>query len=76
MKKLAFLEYTFMFDPNDTFTSISEFERQFAVFLATKNMQAEIVNTVGGAPGKRVMLIQNMEKLDKMANDQNRNKKR
>lgn len=69
-KTLAFLEYTFIFEPGaETWTRGMEFEKDLADFLAAHKLDADVVNTVGGT-GRRVLYISSMEKLDKMRQDE------
>jgi hypothetical protein len=56
-KKLAFLEYSFIFDPVDTWSNLSQFEGQLAQFFMMHGLEAEIVPTVGGQSGRRIMSI-------------------
>lgn len=55
-KQIAYLEYTFIFDPSMTFQSGTRFERELADFFNSKNMEAEVIETVGNA-SRRVLLI-------------------
>lgn len=57
MKNLAFLEYIFMFDPNDTWSHLYEFENQLAKFFSSHNMEAQIIKTVEGGSTRRILLI-------------------
>lgn len=60
MKRLAFLEYTFIFDPETTWDSGSNFERDLADFFGAHGLEAQIVETVGGT-GRRVLVISRAE---------------
>ena len=63
MKKIAILEYSFLFEPGtQTWTRGSEFETDLADFLAAHGLEANIVDTVGGS-GRRVMYIQAIEMM-------------
>ena len=70
MKQLAFLEYTYVFQPgSETWQRGFEFEKDLADFFAAHGLEATIVETVGGT-GRRVIYIERMDKLDKMRQDQ------
>lgn len=59
-RKIAVLEYSFIFDPSDTWSSGYEFENQLADYFAAHGIEAEIVETAGGT-GRRVIFMQRME---------------
>lgn len=68
MKKLAFLEYTFVFEPDaNTWGSGSEFETDLTNFFAVHGLYATNVQTAGGN-ARRLIYIQSMDKLDKLRN--------
>ena len=46
--KLVYLEYTFLFDPSETWPRLSQFETELAKFLATKGLIAEPVRDILG----------------------------
>lgn len=58
MKQYAFLEYTFMFEPSGTWPHLYEFEKDLARFFSEHGFEAEIMKTVEGQSGKRILLIQ------------------
>lgn len=58
---LIFLDYTFLFDTNTTFAHLYEFERILTQFLDSRQLQAEVIKSVEGAPSKRVMFITKKE---------------
>lgn len=53
---LALLEYLILFKPSETWSNISTFESDLAVFMKAKGLQAEIVSPVG-MPTRRVIYI-------------------
>lgn len=55
-KQIAYLEYTFIFDPSEAWQSGSKFERDLADFFAAHGFEAEVVETVGNA-SRRVLSI-------------------
>jgi hypothetical protein len=57
MKQPVFLEYTFLFDSSETWSHLSQFEADLADFFSVHEYQAEIVKTVGGQSGKRIMML-------------------
>ncbi len=57
MKRLAVLEYTFLFEPESTYQHLFQFESDLAKFFDAKEMQAEVLKTVEGSGVKRMMYI-------------------
>lgn len=57
MKDLALLEYGFLIEPSETWSSASEFESSFNDYLNEHGMKAKIVNSVGNHAGRRVLYI-------------------
>jgi len=71
--RLAFLEYTFVFQPGaQTWQRGFEFEKDLADFLAAHGLEAKIIETIGGT-GRRVVLVEKMDKLDKARDGQTTN---
>lgn len=65
MKKLAILEYSFLFNPENTWSTGYDFEVDLSVFFKTHGFNAEIVETTGNS-GKRIICLSKMDKLDEM----------
>lgn len=57
MNKLAFLEYIFMFNPEESWGHLYEFENQLAKFFTAQGLEAQIVKTVEGSGSRRILLI-------------------
>jgi hypothetical protein len=55
-KQIAYLEYTFIFDPSETFQSGTKFEKFLSDFFNDMGYEAEVVETVGNA-SRRVLSI-------------------
>jgi hypothetical protein len=67
-KQLAFLEYTFVFEPGaQTWQRGFEFEKDLADFLAAHGLDASITETIGGT-GRRVIFIEGMDKMADLLN--------
>ena len=65
---IAYLEYVFLIDPVNSFTSLTGFENALQEFFTTKGLEAQVVNAVQGTLSKRVMFItkkQEMPVMDK-----------
>ena len=60
---LEFLEYTFMIDTSNTFSSIYEFEKLLTEFLATRGLEAKNITSVHGAPAKRIIFITKKQEI-------------
>lgn len=70
-KTLAFLEYTFIFEPgSETWTRGLEFEKDLTDFLAAHGLVGEIIETIGGT-GRRVIFIEKMDKFDELRGQAN-----
>ena len=63
MKKIAFLEYVFMFDPSKTWSHLSEFEATLAKFFSGMNMEVEIMLPIGEKQDRRILYIRNKEEI-------------
>ena len=63
MKNMVILEYLFMFNPSDTWSHLYEFEKSLTEFFNSKGLEAEVVKTVEGSPGRRMLVIKKREVL-------------
>ena len=52
---LVFLEYSFMFNPDEAWQHVNQFEQDFAKFLDERGFEAETIKGVG--VGKRILAI-------------------
>lgn len=68
MREPVFLTYSFLFDALDTWQHLSNFESDLADFFRAYGLQAEIVKSMNGQNGNRVLILTNIDKLSKMAN--------
>jgi hypothetical protein len=58
MKKLAVLEYTFLFEPEETWQHLFQFEKDLTDFFKSKGKELQVVKTIEGATtGRRIVLI-------------------
>lgn len=64
MKDIAFLEYTFMFDPSQTWSNLYQFENDLSKFFADRGYDAVIVKTVAGQGGRRILMLQPKPMVD------------
>jgi hypothetical protein len=62
-RKYVFLDYTFIFDPTDSWQHVSQFESDLSDFLGAYGFEAQIVNAIGGQPGKRMLLVRRIDRL-------------
>ena len=60
-KQLAYLEYSFMFDPGELWVSGSEFEKKLAEFFRTLDVEASTVDVVNGA--RRIFYLYKIERV-------------
>lgn len=61
-KQLAYIELTLLFEPATTWNSMSDLEADFAEFLKTKRLEAEIVAPVGNA-SSRVLYVRPLQEF-------------
>ena len=54
---LVFLEYSFMFNPDEAWQHVNQFEQDFAKFLDERGFEAETIKGVGEGVGKRILFI-------------------
>ena len=62
MKKLAFLEYAFIFG-DDTFDNLYDFEKLLSQVFKVKGYEARIIDAVRGSVGRRVILVSKVTDL-------------
>lgn len=63
-KKLALLEYSFLFDPKETWQHLSQFENAFAKFLKQYGMEGQIIDSIDPRGGRRMIFIRAMDPVD------------
>ena len=73
---LVFLEYFFMFDPDETWQHVHQFEQEFGQFLDERGMEANIIDGVGEKAGKRVLFINKKETILEQVVSKPKSKKR
>lgn len=57
-KQAVFLNYTIMFNPDETgWNSLSDFESSLATFFRMNKMDAEIIRSVTGQSGQRILFL-------------------
>lgn len=61
-KQIAILEYSFMFDPSETWSNGSQFEAKLADFFSAYGFEAEVIESRGGT-GRRVVYISRVEQI-------------
>lgn len=57
MNEIVLLDYTFMFDPTDTWQHLSQFESDLADAFKSLGFEAQVIKSIGGQPGRRALLI-------------------
>lgn len=57
MKKLAFLEYAFLFNPGESWSNIYDFDKDLNKVFRSLGYEARILDTVGGYEGRKVIYI-------------------
>lgn len=61
MSEFVFLEYSFMFEPGSTWQHLSQFEQDLAAFFTDNGHEAQVIKTVNGQSGRRILLIKKVE---------------
>ena len=61
-KSLAYLDYTFIFDPSEVWGNITDVEKDFGIFLSERGLEGEILVPMG-VVNKRVVLISKKQGL-------------
>ena len=65
-KQMVFLKYNFVFDATSTWSHLSQFEETLADFFRGHDLEAEIVKTVSGQMGERLMLISRVKTVKEL----------
>lgn len=63
MKNLTLITYSFLFDPTTTWSHLYEFEKSLSDFFAAHGMEAEVIKTVDGAMGTKVLAITRIQTI-------------
>lgn len=61
--KLAALEYMFMFDATNTWQHSYQFEQDLSDFFAAHGYEANVVKTVEGSGGRRILYVRRIQPL-------------
>lgn len=57
MSSVALLEYAFMFDTGEAWSNLYQFESTILKYFETLGFEAEILKTVEGATGRRILML-------------------
>lgn len=60
---LVFLEYSFMFDPEETWNNLHAFESDLQKFFNEHGAEAMVIKAIEGSPVKRILYIKKKEEL-------------
>lgn len=66
-KQIALLEYTFMFDPTNTWQHGTQFEKDLGDFFAAHGFEANLVETRGNS-NRRIFYIERIQAMPKLSN--------
>ena len=66
MKNTIFLEYTFLFDADNTWQHLSQFESELAEFFGDKGFSADILKSISGQSGRRILLIKKVDPIEEI----------
>ena len=56
-KTLAFLEYSFLFDPADGWAHLYEFEQDLSKFFNERGLEVVVIKTIEGTATKRILYL-------------------
>ena len=62
MKQQAIFEFMIIFDPSETWTNVYQLDSDFAAFLKTKGLEAQVLTPLGGST-RRIINITKMEEM-------------
>lgn len=57
MSAIALIEYAFMFDTGEAWSNLYQFESTILKYFDTLGFEAEILKTVEGATGRRILML-------------------
>ena len=57
MSTIALLEYAFMFDTGEAWSNLYQFESTILKYFDALGFEAEILKTVEGATGRRILML-------------------
>jgi hypothetical protein len=57
MQNLVILDYSFLFDPSETWANLYQFEQEVAQFFEERGMDTKVIKTAQGSSGRRAFLI-------------------
>ena len=60
MKDIVYLEYCFIMEPG-TYAHLDLFEKSLADFFAEEGLEAQMITTIGGYRGRRMIYIRRKE---------------
>lgn len=62
MEENVFLDLTLQFKKGEAWSNVYEFDRDFAKFLATLNLEGRVIEPIKGMPGRKLIYIGMMKK--------------
>lgn len=68
MNKMVMLDYTFLFEPDNTWGHLYQFESELSKFFASRGFEAQIVKSIEGQQGRRILLIKRVDPLHQPGN--------
>lgn len=63
MKKPVFLECMFLFDAEDAWSNIYDFERDLSKFLKALGLEGKLINAVRGSTDRRIIYVSRIKDL-------------
>ena len=71
MATQALLEYAFLFDTSEAWSNLYQFESTILKYFETLGFDAEILKTVEGATGRRIMILKKKPQVVNGPTDKN-----
>lgn len=63
------LQYTFLFDPSQAWSHLHQFENDLADFFAAQGLESNILESVKGQSGNRIMELSRISFISKATNN-------
>ena len=62
-KSFVLLEYLLLFDSNNLWETLPDFEQDLARFLEEKNVEADVV-PIAGQPGRKLLILSKKQEIE------------
>lgn len=63
------LRYTFLFDPSEAWSHLSQFESDLIEFFSVKGLEGEVISLVNGQLGEKMLELKRIDLLQRATNN-------